>query len=546
MTSPLSNDTINNHHHPTNNNNNHIHPSLQEAVDDDDAVAASPLMTTTTNGNYHDHDDDDISKTTTTAKTTTGDSPIPNEPLKEDQEPSPPPPEQPQSDEEMASLQDTLKFVFDCGTSARIMFVLGCIAAIGNGMVYPIIAYVFSNSFTSVSSVSSNTGSNNGLAAIRKLAFTFLLVGVYGWIVGFLQFWLFHQIAHRASHAFQCQWFHALLRQDTAFYDVYDIGGLASQIGPNALLFRRGVGDKFGEGIQFFTTGVGGIAYAFYSSWRTALVVLCVVPFASLASRSVLTLNQSKSARAAEAYQTAGSVAYTTVAAIKTVLSLNAITKMIHDYHQATLQAYLKSISFLWKQGLANGCMLGSFMVLYAVVTLFGTYLMYRDIAQFGCDPSGGVHDNTTCQQSGPKVFGAMLGIGFAARGISQVGNFLETLSAARVATYPALQAIQRTPGAPAQILYNNKAKTIQVKEEGDDDHEEEEEHSTSRTIRALLPEYRIYPSSTDGLRPEHVQGTISLRNVSFSYPTRPQKPVLQEVSIDIAARTTVAIVGPR
>lgn len=52
--------------------------------------------------------------------------------------------------------------------------------------------------------------------------------------------------------------------------DVNDIGGVAAQVGPNSTKFRRGVGRKFGEGIQFLTTGIGGLAFAFYSSWRVS------------------------------------------------------------------------------------------------------------------------------------------------------------------------------------------------------------------------------------------------------------------------------------
>ncbi len=252
-------------------------------------------------------------------------------------------------DDEQASFSETLKFVFDCGPGTKLIFFLGCIAGVGNGLVYPILAYVFSTSFTSVA------GSTNGLDSIRKLAYTFMIVGAYGLVVGFFQWWLFDIVGHRASHSFRLQWFRALLRQDTAFYDVYDIGGLASTIGPNAATYKRGIGHKFGEGIQFFTTGIGGIAYSFYASWKTALVVLCALPFASLAAKSVVSLNQSKGVRSAEAYKTAGSVAYTTVAAIKTVLSLNAIPKMIEHYADATAEAYKKSISILCYQGLANG-----------------------------------------------------------------------------------------------------------------------------------------------------------------------------------------------
>ena len=58
--------------------------------------------------------------------------------------------------------------------------------------------------------------------------------------------------------------------------------------------------------------------------------------------------------------------------------------------------------------------MLGSFICLYAVLALYGSFLLYNEISENGCDPSAGVIGNQTCESSGPDVFGAMLGVAFA------------------------------------------------------------------------------------------------------------------------------------
>jgi ATP-binding cassette, subfamily B (MDR/TAP), member 1 len=100
---------------------------------------------------------------------------------------------------------------------------------------------------------------------------------------------------------------------------------------------------------------VGGLGFAFYASWQIAFVVLGVVPLIGVAAISVLTLNQGKSSRAAKSYRKAGAVAYSSVSAIKTVLSLNAVPAMIHKYTEATQEAYQSAISVLVKQGVANG-----------------------------------------------------------------------------------------------------------------------------------------------------------------------------------------------
>jgi len=446
--------------------------------------------------------------------------------------------------EPMASVSDVLGFVWSLGTRVRALFVVGCIAGVGNGMVYPILAYLFASSFSKIAGAQTN-----GLEQVRNLAYTFMIVGIYAFSMACIQTGCLEICAHRATKSFRLQWFQSLLRQDAAFFDVHDIGGLASTIGPNSGRFRRGIGRKLGEGLQFFTTGVGGIVFAFYQSWSVALVILGILPLVSLAAISVLKINQTKGARESRAYSKAGSVAYSTVSAIKTVLSLNAIPEMIRQYKDATLEAFNFAVGPLWSQGFAFGSMLGTCIILYCILALFGTYLLWSDVQDSGCDPSEAVDNNATCNNTGTQVFGAMLGVAFASQGVSQVGNFFETFTAARVAAYPALQAIHRKPGAPAEEIYEtqeesadasksadrsmNKSTKSTVKEEGE------------RKLKAILPAYTIDAFSDEGLKPTNIKGNISFKDVVFTYPTRPDNRVLKGLNLEIEAGKTVALVGP-
>lgn len=146
-----------------------------------------------------------------------------------------------------------------------------------------------------------------------------------------------------------------MLRQDVAFHDAYDIAGIAGQVGNNTDKYRRGMGRKFGEGIQYTATGVGGMAYSLYSDWRVSLVIIATLPFVSLAGIVVMHLNQSKAKETSESYRHAGGIAYDAVSSIKTVLSLNGVAKFVQMYRDATLEAFNSSISFIIKQGFANG-----------------------------------------------------------------------------------------------------------------------------------------------------------------------------------------------
>jgi ATP-binding cassette subfamily B (MDR/TAP) protein 1 len=190
--------------------------------------------------------------------------------------------------------------------------------------------------------------------------------------------------------------------------------------------------------------------------------------------------------------------------------------------------------------------MLGSFLALYCILTLYGTSLFYRDVEDTGCDPSAGVEDNESCESTGPDVFGAMLGIAFAAQGISQFGNFSEAFSAARVAVYEALQSMHRVPGAPEEIIYKQAdddllGSTTRSKKSASNNTGVED---TEPVVRAILPKYEIDSTSAAGQKPTNIRGDISVKDVRFSYPTRPGDPILKSMNCEIAAGQTVAFVG--
>jgi ATP-binding cassette subfamily B (MDR/TAP) protein 1 len=194
--------------------------------------------------------------------------------------------------------------------------------------------------------------------------------------------------------------------------------------------------------------------------------------------------------------------------------------------------------------------MLGTFLLLYAVLTLYGSALLYRDIEDTGCDPSDGVTGNSTCDSSGPDVFGAMLGVAFAGQGISQFGNCTEAITAARTAVYEALTAMKRLPGTEAETIYHDPKEdelmnTTRHSKKSTNNNTSDIEGTGEKEIKAVLPKYEIDTSTTNGLKPENIQGNISIQGVHFSYPTRPGVQILKNFSTEIKAGQIVAFVGP-
>lgn len=172
------------------------------------------------------------------------------------------------------------------------MLALGVFFGVLNGLVYPILAYVFSNSFSDLGQAA------QGLEKIREIAFIFLGVGAYAFACAALQNFFFMVASHRAADNFKKTWFAALLRQDASFHDVHSVSGMATALSSASNKMKRGLGRKLGEGVQFGTTFVGGIVYAFWASWRVALVILALLPLVSVVAFMLMQLNQNQTSNA--------------------------------------------------------------------------------------------------------------------------------------------------------------------------------------------------------------------------------------------------------
>jgi ATP-binding cassette subfamily B (MDR/TAP) protein 1 len=192
------------------------------------------------------------------------------------------------------------------------------------------------------------------------------------------------------------------------------------------MFLTGGVGRKLAEAVQFFVTFCGAMGYSFYASWSVSLAVLAVAPLMILCVLFLIKMNTSQTARANATYAKAGSIVSTAVSSIRTVLALNAVEKVIDLYQSATAEAYQGAVSEVWLVGLANGSNMASFLLSYVVVTLLGSYLLYDNVRDTGCDPSGTVDGVQRCDPAGADVLGALMGITFAAGVLPQLSVSVE------------------------------------------------------------------------------------------------------------------------
>jgi ATP-binding cassette subfamily B (MDR/TAP) protein 1 len=415
-------------------------------------------------------------------------------------------------------------FSFAEKTSTKIYIGLGVFFAIVSGCALPASIFYFSDVMGDISALA-----EEGLDPIIDVAYVMMVLGCISLVCETMQSAFMTTAANEMTLNLKLKWFQAVVRQDMTYYDLKDVSGTSTIISTNGAKFNKGISRKLASGIQFSMTVIAGFGLAFWGSWKVTLAVFATVPVMAATTNWVLKLNQTKTSRDTAAYAKAGSVVYSTVSSIRTVLALNAGEEMIEKFTESTQEAYDGAVSQLIWIGLANGGLMASFNLAYVVVVGFGAYLLYDGVRTDGCDPSGAVH--AECEPKGADVFMALMGVIFAGATIPQVSTAFEAFAGTRAACFPAIQAMAR------QSYTGDEEKDVEITEFAD--------AVNRRTKGEALPEYVIDVSSPLGLKPESVTGTIKFHNVNFTYPTRKESQVFRDFNLTIPAGKTVALVGP-
>ena len=123
---------------------------------------------------------------------------------------------------------------------------------------------------------------------------------------------------------------------------------------------------------------------------------------------------------------------------------------------------------------------------------------------------------------------GALIGITLGAAGIPQLSLAIESFTDTRAACYSALCVMERKLESDRDGTLKNSSKKV----------------SCSAMVNSL-PEYAIDSSTSEGKSASSLNGEIRFDNVSFSYPSRHESLVLENISLSLKPGQTIGVVGP-
>ncbi|CAI5451752.1 unnamed protein product [Caenorhabditis angaria] len=178
--------------------------------------------------------------------------------------------------------------------------------------------------------------------------------------------------------------FRSVLRQDMAFFDKNKVGEIVSRLSTDALIVGYSVSMNLSDGARALITCLGSGGLMVYTSLAMCKVMFVVIPIIVGTFAVFGKLQRKYTLMMQEAVAGANQVATERLSSVRTVRMLVAEKK--------EQQAYADKINDIWgiskKEGLAKGCMFGSFQftgyIALSTILFYGSNLISQGLLTYG------------------------------------------------------------------------------------------------------------------------------------------------------------------
>ncbi|PHU06478.1 ABC transporter B family member 19 [Capsicum chinense] len=362
-----------------------------------------------------------------------------------------------------------------------VLMTIGSLGAFVHGCSLPLFLRFFADLVNSFGSYANDV--DKMTQQVLKYAFYFLVVGAAIWASSWAEISCWMWTGERQTTKMRIKYLEAALNQDIQYFDTeVRTSDVVSAINTDAVVVQDAISEKLGNFIHYMATFLSGFVVGFTAVWQLALVTLAVVPLIAVIG-AIYTMTSAKlSSKSQEALSKAGNIVEQTVVQIRTVLAFVGESKALQAY-SAALKVSQK---IGYKSGFSKGFGLGAtyFTVFccYALLLWYGGYLVRNHFT------NGGLAIAT--------MFAVMIG-GLA---LGQSAPSMTAFAKARVAAAKIFRIIDHKPS--------------------------------------------VDKNAETGLELDTVSGQLELKNVDFSYPSRPEIKILNDFNLIVPAGKTIALVG--
>ncbi|RLN50324.1 hypothetical protein BBJ28_00020549 [Nothophytophthora sp. Chile5] len=375
----------------------------------------------------------------------------------------------------------------------RILMVVGTLGALLAGLATPIQIVLVGN-VMNVFSPYDPPDAATLRSNVNTVALKFVLVGIGMIVCGFLQVACWSLTASRQAKRFRVAYITAIVTKEIAWFDVNEPTQLAAKVADSTVTIQEGMGRKIGDGLHFFSMCFCGIVIGLTKGWQLALLLVAFTPLLAVTAFFSMKFMAAATQDGIESYGKAGAIAQEALGNARTVHMFNAISYFVEKYATALESSTKAGI----RKGLAIGWGIGAIFFMIYCTYSGGMYFAAYKISKDQLDRDN-ICTGHGCYDGG-KVTTIFFAIIMGAMALGQAGPCIQAVYAARACAADVFAVIRR----PSLI---------------------DPMDESGRTLPSVL-------------------GKVTLANVTFAYPSRPQVNVFNDYSLTISSGETVALVG--
>jgi len=266
-----------------------------------------------------------------------------------------------------------------------VYMILAIIGSLGAGLTMPIMSYLSTDLFSDVGNTSEYSDDPEKLRDRVEDAFDtqikrFLIVGVIIFFCHFFSVCFWTLMGSRMCHRLKENYFRVILSQEQGWFDANNPFEFATKVQAQLEQVEMGIGEKFGQILTMCSQCISSFIFAFITSWKLTLVMLCIAPFIIADVLVLVNALRTGIIMGRKTWEKAGGLAEEMLYNIKTVASFANFEFEQRRFNEKVELCYQLDLGTVYRLALCIGFLIFFLNCSFVIAICYGRTLIGKDI----------------------------------------------------------------------------------------------------------------------------------------------------------------------